>query len=115
MRHVLLIAVLALAPVAARGQAPEYQRTRGGANDWQSRGGHAQHWRGPTGGYGGFFNPYFAPPPIITGSYYQRPYPYHFDYYRNRWGASAPVEGSEPGYGTPDCPCAVPPPVEVVE
>ena len=99
MRNVLLIAVLALAPVAARGQAPAYQRTRGGAGDWQSRGGYAQNWRGPIGGYGGFYNPYFAPPPIVTGSYYQRPYPYHFDYYRYRWGGGEPAPAA-------DCPCA---------
>jgi hypothetical protein len=108
MRYVLLIAVLMLAPVAARGQAPAYQRTRGGAGDWQARGGHAQHWRGPSGGYGGFYDPYFAAPPIIAGSYYQRPYPYHFDYYRNRWGG-APV-GTYNSVGVEmvpadECPC----------
>ena len=115
MRHALLIIVLALSAAAVRAQGPSYQRTRGGADDWQARGGHAQHWRGPSGGYGGFYDPYFAAPPIVTGTYYQRPYPYHFDYYRNRWGAQAPTESSEAVYATPDCPCAAPPPLEVVE
>jgi hypothetical protein len=116
LRIYLLTAALgAFFASQASAQAPAYQRTRGGANDWQVRGGHAQHWRGPYGSYGGFYDPYFAAPPIVTGSYYQRPYPYHFDYYRNRWVAQAPTESSEAGYATPDCPCAVAPPVELVE
>jgi hypothetical protein len=116
LRIYLLTAALgAFFASQASAQAPAYQRTRGGADDWQVRGGHAQHWRGPYGSYGGFYDPYFAAPPIVTGSYYQRPYPYHFDYYRNRWVAQAPTESSEAGYATPDCPCAVAPPVELVE
>jgi hypothetical protein len=115
MRYVLLIAVLALAPVAARGQAPAYQRTRGGADDWQSRGGHAQHWRGPSGGFGGFYNPYFAAPPIVAGSYYQRPYPYHFDYFRGRWdGAGQTPQGEM--MPVAECPCLTgPPPLEAIQ
>ena len=66
-------------------------------------------------GFGGFYNPYFFAPPIIAGSWYQRPYPYHFDYYRSRWGAPQGGYGGEPGVATPDCPCATPPPAEVVE
>jgi hypothetical protein len=123
MRRAPLIVVLALSAVAARAQGPSYQRTRGGADDWQARGGHAQHWRGPYGGYGGFYDPYFAAPPIVAGSYYQRPYPYHFDYHRDRWS------GQQQGGSTPqvemmpvaDCPCltadpatTTPPPVEVI-
>ncbi len=85
---------------------------RTGADDWQARGGPRQNWRGGYGpGFGGFHDPFFFTPPIVTGSWYQRPYPYHFDYYRYRWG------GPPNGYGTAseDCPCATPPPVEVVE
>jgi hypothetical protein len=115
MRYVLLIAVLALAPVAVRGQAPAYQRTRGGAGDWQTRGSQAQHWRGASGGYGGFYNPYFAAPPIVAGSYYERPYPYHFDYFRDRWAVQQPAGLMEPQLVAPDCPCADPAPVEVVQ
>jgi hypothetical protein len=115
MRHALLVIVLALSTATACAQAPAYQRTRGGAGDWHARGGHAQNWRDPYGGIGGFYNPYFVAPPIVTGSYYQRPYPYHFDYYRNRWGGPALAEGSVTGAATPDCPCVVPPPLEVVE
>ena len=41
---------------------------------------------------------------VIASSWYQRPYPYHFDYFRGRWdggqGAYA-GEAPPPGY----CPC----------
>lgn len=88
--------------------AAPYQRLRSGAGDWNARGGHNQHWRG---GFGGFYNPFFAQP-LVTGTWYQRPYPYHFDYYRYRWG------GAPNGvYGDPtiemmpaaDCPCLTAP------
>jgi hypothetical protein len=94
---------------------------RTGADQWSMRGGMNGWGHGPGGaGFGGPFfnnayNPYFFTPPIVTGSWYQRPYPYHFDYYRYRWGASQGSYGTEPGVATPDCPCATPPPVEVVE
>lgn len=74
---------------------PTYSRMRGGAGDWQARGWHGGGW-GWGGGYG-FVQPFF-PQPIVTGSYYQRPYPYHFDYYRYRWGGDQSP--------TQDCPCA---------
>lgn len=51
--------------------------------------------------YGGFgYGGPFGQQPMIAGSWYSRPYPYHFDYYR--WRYSAPT--SQP---TADCPCAV--------
>jgi hypothetical protein len=122
MRTALLLAavLLAFAPALVRAQgpaAPLYQRVRSGADNWHARGG-GQNWRGggyDNGGYGGFYNPYFAAPPLIVRSYYQRPYPYHFDYYRNRWGAQEASYEVRPGIAAPHCPCAFPPPVEVVQ
>ena len=120
MRTALVLLVLTLFPVAANAQGPgaaHYQRMRNGAGDWQARGGHHQPWRGPGGGYGygGFYDPFFYVPPIVAGSWYQRPYPYHFDYYRHRWGAPPEGYGADPGYAPTDCPCAVPPKVEMME
>lgn len=89
--------------------APTYQRVRSGAEDWQARGGFA--YGGGHSGFGwpgGFFQPYVSP--VIASSWYARPYPYHFDYFRGRW------DGGQSGYvgeaaPAPDCPCAneVPP------
>ena len=76
--------------------APTYSRMRMGADDWNARGG---RWvPGGYGGYGGYgyFPPYVSP--VVAGTWYARPYPYHFDYYRMRWGGA---EQAPPG----DCPC----------
>jgi hypothetical protein len=118
MPRACLLAVLALAAISAApavaqdaAMAPTYQRLRSGAGDWHGRGGHNQHWRGGGGGFGGgfggFYNPFFAPP-IVTGSWYERPYPYHFDYYRQRWGGSPNGSYGDPGVEmipAADCPC----------
>lgn len=89
-----------------------YQRMRTGANLPDSRPG---YHHGPRGGYdasaygawGGFFSP-----TVIAGSFYQRPYPYHFDYYRHRWGAgemAAPTTGPNVEMmPVADCPCLSP-------
>jgi len=81
--------------------SPVYQRYRHG----QTNGfGYGNQYPVGYPGYGfpGFGNPgygYF--PPVINGSWYARPYPYHFDYYRQRFsGAYATPRGSA------DCPCA---------
>jgi len=96
---------LPTAPAQDTFVAPTYSRSRMGADDQYARGGYAHG--GPGYGYG-YYQPYISP--VIAGSWYARPYPYHFDYYRNRWG------GGQNGYqGQPapaaDCPCAdeVPP------
>jgi len=83
----------------AEGEVPTYQRQRHG-----SRGGHpGQHMPGwQHSGYvwpgfgGGFINTAYA------GTWYQRPYPYHFDYYRGRFNAPH-ANGNNV-----DCPCAQP-------
>ena len=49
-----------------------------------------------VGGFG--FGGYFGQQPFIAGSWYARPYPYHFDYYRWRYSTPQP---------TTSCPCAV--------
>ena len=80
--------------VAQEAMAPTYARMRSGAGDWHARGGYGRQ------GFGiGFVQPFYQPP-IVTGSYYQRPYPYHFDYYRSRWGAASEQAP------TLDCRCA---------
>lgn len=105
--------LLAAAPVFAQTamQSP-YARTRPGAEQWSQRGGGYAHRGGFGRGRGGFYDPYFYgfAGPIVQGSWYQRPYPYHFDYYRQRWGGEP---GSEVRDVPPpvDCPCAVDAPV----
>ena len=80
-----VLAALSLADAADANQgAPVYARgpsfRHGGA-------------RGFHGGVGFYGYPGFFAPPVITGSYYARPYPYHFDYYRWRYSAPpAPVQ-----------------------
>lgn len=79
----------------AQPDAPTYQRHRnaawGGAR-YSPGWGHP----GPVGPayWGGSYGHAYS------GTWYQRPYPYHFDYYRNRFNAPA-VEHEQP-----DCPCA---------
>ena len=126
MRTAFLVAALLLLPATVRAQGPmgaPYQRTRTGAGDWQARGGHLQHWRGGGfggygAGFGGYINPLFVPP-IVAGSWYERPYPYHFDYYRHRWGGAAndvPYGGtSAQMMPVADCPCLATPPADVVQ
>jgi hypothetical protein len=92
---------------AAQTPAAPYQRMRTGADSWNFRGGYAHSWHGGYGAYGGYFAPYYAPP-IIAGSWYERPYPYHFDYYRYRWGGSPNGTYGNAGVEmipAEDCPC----------
>jgi hypothetical protein len=83
----------ASAPAQDMAVAPTYSRLRMGANDWQVRGGFRHGYDGYGYGYG-YFQPYISP--VVAGSWYARPYPYHFDYFRGRWNGTAPA----------DCPCA---------
>ncbi len=83
--------------------APVYQRNREIAFVNGYHGGHG-HLGG--GGYGGYTvfgipygNPWFAPQ-VYAGTWYERPYPYHFDYYRMRY-SSPPIQEI-----APDCPYA---------
>ncbi|MCA9238244.1 MAG: hypothetical protein KDA44_22380 [Planctomycetales bacterium] len=76
----LLIAVDA-APAAGQGymrQRPAAVAESSAFAPGYSHGGYGR-WRGGyyPGGFGGAF----------AGSWYARPYPYHLDYYRYRWGA----------------------------
>lgn len=98
--RLLLVPVLfslgfACAPAPAAELAPTYLRHRPGAEDWLARGGGAYGygWAHPGVPFG------FVAPPVIAGSWYARPYPYHFDYYRYRWGGAAAAPQN-------DCPCA---------
>jgi hypothetical protein len=96
---------VATAPAQEPLAAPTYARTRMGAEDWQVRGGAYGHGfgRGGHGWGGGFFQPYISP--VIASSWYQRPYPYHFDYFRGRWDrGQGAYAGDAPAPA--DCPCA---------
>jgi hypothetical protein len=98
---------------AQEAAAPIYQRMRSGAEDWQARGGGSWRGLGAIGGaygagYGGYFNPFF-PPPFVAGTWYERPYPYHFDYYQSRWGMGRGPMGAEM-MPISECPCLSEPP-----
>lgn len=91
----VVVAIAAEAAIAQSEPFPVYSRSRSGA-----LGGGA--WRGE---YRPPARPpfdqanigYFGYAPTVAGSWYTRPYPYHFDYYR--WRYSTPRQ-------TVDCPCA---------
>ncbi|BBO31800.1 hypothetical protein [Lacipirellula parvula] len=109
---VALLLLGAGASTALAQQAPTYARMRQGADDWSARGG-GFGYSFPSYMYGGFF-PTFSPPVLATQSWYQRPYPGHFDVARQRWGGPPPqqMQQSMGGQGYPammprsDCPCA---------
>lgn len=94
----------AMAPAQEPLAAPTYSRLRTGADDWQVRGGASGHGWG-HGGWGwnsGFFQPYVSP--VIASSWYARPYPHHFDYFRGRWNAPPAADVAPPPAAS--CPCA---------
>jgi len=79
--------------LAQPGHGPVYARQRAALRSyggWQG----ANHFArfGTNNRYGvpyrGFY-PYRQP--VIVGNWYARPYPSHFDYYRQRWSAPQPV------------------------
>jgi hypothetical protein len=84
-------------------EAPVYQRDRDIAFVNAGYGGHGHHGGGRYGGSFGYGVPYGYPwfaPQVFAGTWYERPYPYHFDYYRMRY-SSPPIQQI-----VPDCPCA---------
>ena len=96
----LILASLTYCPLGhAEGAAPTYQRQRNASRAGRA-GPHMYGWHQPgfiwPGYGGGFYNAAYV------GMWYQRPYPYHFDYYRGRFNAPQP-QGSNA-----DCPCAQP-------
>lgn len=103
--RLVLVTVACLSGLPGRGKAqaaealggPTYLRHRPGAADWGDRTGGSFGYGYAAPGWG--WGPGFFGPPVVAGSWYARPYPYHFDYYRHRWGAPAPA-------GPPECPCA---------
>jgi len=63
-----------------------------------------KHGRGDR--RGDFFSPQLVAPPVSSG-WFQRPYPYHLDYYKMRYGGSyAPYFGNL--YGPPQVVTAPP-------
>ena len=104
MRTILLLAVGVAVAVLSAGEpktaaqdmatAPVYMRTRGGDDGAYGRGGYG-YGRFPGYGYG-YFQPYT---PYVASSWYARPYPYHFDYFRGRWSGQTAGPAA-------NCPCA---------
>ena len=84
-----LLALPSTAPAQDSLLAPTYSRMRTGADDWHARGGGYVHGQGDFGYGYGYYRPYISP--VVAGSWYARPYPYHFDYFRGRWDRSAPI------------------------
>jgi len=86
---VLLSSFASLTIDLSEANAQAYRRNRSEARG-VFRGRNAR-FGGYHPGYGYGFNPYT---PVITGNWYQRPYPHHFDYYRMRYSAppTAPQE-----------------------
>lgn len=84
--------------VRAEGEPATYQRQRQPSSAWGGR--HMPGGVYPGIGWpmygGGFYGHAYA------GSWYQRPYPYHFDYYRGRF------DRPPAGMNQPACPCAQP-------
>ncbi len=72
---------------------PVYSRQRANARADGVWDGGSQY----RGSYQGYHRGYAPYQPALVGSWYARPYPYHFDYYRQRY--------SDPKQ-MPDCPCA---------
>jgi hypothetical protein len=91
MNNKLLLALLAIGlGGAVPTLAGEYQRSRSLHATPHPGGTPAGHFM-RHGGY---------PRANVVGSYFQRPYPYHLDYYRMRYGGSyAPYFGNQ--YGVP--------------
>ena len=100
-----LLVVCCATSLANAQQPPTYSRMRQGADDWNARGG-GFGYSFPSYMYGGFFPP-FGPPVVVTGSYYQRPYPSHFDFARTRWSGAPPEQAYQQELmRRSDCPCA---------
>jgi hypothetical protein len=111
MRTACLLALALIVATPVSGQAPVYQRMRTDARHPDSRPGYHHSRRGgfDPHAYGNFYGGYFAPP-LVVGSYYQRPYPHHFDYYRYRWGGAAvgeptPLAPQVEMMPVAECPC----------
>lgn len=96
----LIGSVVASSAAAQSTVAPVYARQRAAVMTASMRDPNYRPPPRPPFGHGGFghggfgFWPY---QPTIAGSWYERPYPYHFDYYR--WRYSAPQ-------AAPGCVCA---------
>ena len=99
----MAIVVSCMSSIIRADDAPVYQRDREIAFVNAGHGGHGHHGGDGFGGYPGFGVPYGYPwygPQFYVGTWYERPYPYHFDYYRMRY-SSPPIQQI-----APDCPCA---------
>lgn len=97
----IVVAAFSLLPDSGNAQGvelppPAYQRMSQGGETWAARGGFAwgPGWAGypPLAPYGGFYGGFGG----FAGSWRQRPYPYHLDYYRYRWGGGPPSPATAP-------------------
>lgn len=107
VRLVTLIALFSAAVFTPPASAQGYMRQRPAAVAASTAATAAFAHRGGYGGWHGGFVPGnfgFG----FAGSWYARPYPYHFDYYRGRWDSQLPVAVEGYDLLVPDCPCADP-------
>ncbi|MGI9457235.1 MAG: hypothetical protein ACR2NU_11785 [Aeoliella sp.] len=88
MLRLILLAMLVMGAAGESiAKSPTYQRTR---HAW-----HGNHAQGQSKHFSHFHHH-----PQVSGAHFQRPYPYHLDYYRMRYGGDyAPYFGNL--YGPP--------------
>jgi len=109
----IVLAIFSTGVVAddAQTELPVYQRYRQNDGSGAAPSPQGDYRQQPYQGYsyGGYY-PAFYYPQWYAGSWYQRPYPYHFDFYKWRYAAGSAAAPSSPE-GRParsDCPCAEP-------
>ena len=82
-------------PVLAEGEPATYQRQRG-RQPQSGRGGRQMPgWQHPGYGWSSYWGGNFGH--AYAGNWYQRPYPYHFDFYRGRFDGP-PMGMNQPAY-----------------
>lgn len=90
----------------AKAQGPRAYAGERSPGVYQRRGSDSQHWRGRDRHDRDRSSFYYNAPAVSSG-WFQRPYPYHLDYYRMKYGGSyAPYFGNL--YGPPQVVTAPP-------
>jgi hypothetical protein len=103
--RLLLLALIALAPPLACAETGEQWRRHDRRPVYQRRAFESSRWHGKQRHRGHNDFQYVAPQ--VSASWFQRPYPYHLDYYRMKYGGSyAPYFGNL--YGPPQVVTAPP-------
>ena len=101
------LAVLAILATGGRAddaqtEGPVYQRYRQNDAYGAAQGPYGSYQQPPYQGYhyGGYYPAFYPPfyyPQWFAGSWYQRPYPYHLDYYKWRYAPGNSVPPASPG------------------